>query len=267
MGTIDGCLGGGLRGKFDGLSIYKMRGVDKVIVRKSAGHSKENIKKDPRLERFRLAGSEFGGRAAAAKYLMQALIFHKGLADYNIAGPLISLMKPVQELDTTSDFGKRNIILSSHAHYLKEFSLNRAHTFDSVIRFPVTGAINREALTATVKFPELIPGINFIPPVDHPYYSLRIALGVVPDIVHKPFRYEPTHIDFPTTCADHVDSEWFPLLQRAAPLELSIQHAFNPPNEHFTLVLTVGIRYGILKGVNVIDQAPYVGSAKILEVG
>lgn len=267
MGTVDGGLGDGLRGKFDGLSFYKMRGVDKTIVRKSGGHSKDKIKYDPDLELFRRAGAEFGGRAVAAKFIMGALHFHKPLADYNIAGPLIALMKPVQVRDLVSELGERNVYLSANAHYLKGFSLNRKNPFDSVIRYPVMGILNREALEASVHFPELIPQVNFIPPVNHPYYSLRVGLGVVPDIVRKPDRYVPVHPGYSTSCAVYVDTEWLPLLQGAPASEVKIQYDLRPPDNNFTLVLTVGIRYGILKEVNRIRQVPYAGSAKVLEVG
>jgi hypothetical protein len=267
MGTIDGGLGEGLRGKFDGLSFYKMRGVDKTVVRKSGGHSKDKIKYDPDLDQFRRAGSEFGGRAVAAKFIMRALYYHKPLADYNIAGPLIALMKPVQERDLMSELGARNVYLSANAQYLKGFSLNRQHPFDSVIRYPVTGTLNREELNASVQFPELIPQVNFIPPVTLPYYSLRIGLGVVPDIVRDPKRYVPVHPDYSSICAVYADTAWLPLLQEAEAREVKIQYDLRPPDNNFTLVLTVGIRYGIVKDINQIRQAPYVGSAKVLEVG
>ena len=266
MASIEG-FGEGFRGKLEGFSFYKMRGTNKVVVRKAGGHTKEKIKKDPKLDKFRRAESEFGGRAKAAKYLMHAMIFHKPLADYNIAGPLTALLKPIQESDATSDYGERGVRLTTHAHYLRGFSLNKNHTLDSVVTHPVTCVIDRGSLAATVYFPELIPLINFNPPVDHPYYSFTVALAVVPDIVRGSHQYEPTHEDYPVQCAVYTSTAWFPLLERADPVEVAIKHDFQPPNEHFTLVLTVGIRYGILKGTDLIEQAPYVGSAKVLEVG
>lgn len=255
MPTLEGGLDG-LRGNFDGYSVYKMRGVDKVVVRKSSGHSKDKINKDPRLDIFRHSGLEFGGRALAAKYLMHALRFHQPLADYSIAGPLIALMKPVQALDGVSELGKRNVLLSQHAHYLNGFSLNRNNAFDNVIRYPVVAAIDRATRAATVKVPPLIPDINFHAPVKHPYYSIRLALGVVPDIVHKGDQYEPVHSAYDLACAVYVDSPWLLLPKGSEALELTIQHDQVPPDEHFTLVLSVGIRYGTLDAAGHIKQVP-----------
>jgi hypothetical protein len=267
MAKVEGGWGENFRGKLDGLSFYKMKGVDKTIIRRSAGHTKDQLKNDPNLEQFRVAGIEFGGRALASRYLMNALKYHKPLADHNIAGPLNALMKSVQNLEPVNEWGKRGIILSDHPHFLKGFSLNRKHPFDSVIRYPVSCVLDRSAMAATVYIPELMPGINFVPPVNLPYYSLRITLGVVPDIIYEGGRYMAVHPDYPEHSITKIDTEWFSLMGGSSDLEIMIKNDFVPPDDSCTLVLTVGIRYGILKDVGIIQQAPYVGSAKILEVG
>jgi hypothetical protein len=267
MATLDGALGSSLSGNIDGLSFYKRRGSDKTIVRKSSGHTKDKVKNDSNLDLFRREGIEFGGRAKMSKYLMRALAFQKPLADYNIAGPLTALMKPLQKLDAVSEYSERNILLSAHPQFLKGFSMNKKHPFDNVIRYPVTAKLERETLSAKVNFPELIPGINFVPPVNHPYYGFRVSLAIVPDIVYTANGYAPVHPEYPEACAVYVDSNWFSLLQGSPAMEIALTHDCFPPDTHFTLVLAVGIRYGVLKGLNDIDQAPYVGSAKVLDVG
>lgn len=267
MAFAEGGLGDGLRGNIDGLSFYKMKGVKKTVVRRSSGHTKDQIKNNPDLHRFKKAGEEFAGRAYMSKFLMRALTFQKPLADYNISGPLTALMKPVQELDTISRNGKRNISLSQHAHFIKGFSLNKNHPFDTVIRFPVTGIPDKETLSAKVFIPQLMPGINFAPPVNHPYYAFRVTLAVVPDIIYNDNRYTPSHLDYRENCAVYVDSEWFSLQEGSAAQEIDISTHILPPDMHFTLVLAVGIFYGELKGLNIIKQVRHAGSAKILEVG
>lgn len=267
MAKMAGGLGDGLRGKLGGLSFYKMRGVDRPIVRESGGHTKKKIKKDPRFDLFRRAGSEFGGRALMSSFIMRALTFQKPMADYNIAGPLSALMKPVQEHDLISDLGERNIYLTEHAHYIKGFSLNKNHPFDTVIRFPVTNVIDRETLSARVTFPELMPGINFFPAAIHPYYALRITLAIVPDIVYNNKRYTPIHSAYPDHSAEYTDSSWYPSQQGSPAQTMMVNVKVIPPDTNFTLVLAVGIYYGEVKGFDDIHRARYAGSAKILEVG
>lgn len=267
MAKINGGIAANISGSLGDLSIYKMRGVEEPVVRRKSGHTRERVKNDPNMDLVRRVTSEFGGRAKASKYLMHALVFQKPMADHNIAGPLNALMKPVQKLDADNDFSQRNIILSAHAHFLRGFSLNKKHPFDSVVRYPVTATLDRETISARVYFPELLPRISFVPPVNHPYYSLRVSLGVVPDIVYDGSQYATIHRDYAEACASYKDTDWFPLLQGSPAMAVDIQHPHFPPDTNFTLVLAVGIRYGILKDINKIEQAPYVGSAKVLEVG
>jgi hypothetical protein len=269
MAKIIGGLGDALRGSIGDLSFYKMRGVKDTVVRTKGGFTKERIKTDPKLERLRLAESEFGGRAKAGKYIMQALMFQKPMADYNIAGPLTKLLLPVQNLDTEGDLGKRGILLSLAPHVIKGFSLNRNNMLDSVIRYPVTYSLSRETASAIVNIPELVPDINFfVPdPIKYPYYRICVSLGLVPDIVYKVDEYRPTHTDYMDKKPRAIYTEWFPRLQGSSSQVLAINYDWTPPDTHFTLVLAVGIQYGELEGVNNIQRAPYVGCARILEVG
>jgi hypothetical protein len=269
MAKIVGGIGEGLRGSLGDLSFYKMRGVEDTIVRTKGGFTKERIKTDPKLERLRLAESEFGGRAKAGKYIMQALMFQKPMADYNIAGPLTKLLLPVQELASEGPLGKRGILLSMYPHVIKGFSLNKNNTLDTVIRYPLTCSLSRETASAIVNIPELVPDINFfVPaPVKYPYYRICISLGLVPDVVYKESGYMPTHVDYMDIKPRAVYTEWFPRLQGSPAQVLTVQYERLPPDTHFTLLLAAGIEYGELLGVNNIQRAPYVGCAKVLEVG
>jgi hypothetical protein len=267
MAKAQGGLGDGLRGKIDGLSFYTMKGVEGTIVRRSSGHTKEKKNTDPKLRNFKLAGEDFSGRARMSKFLMGAFAHQKPMADYNIAGPLIALMKPVQELDGEGDYGARNVKLTAYPHVIKGFSFNKNNTLDTVIRFPVTGTIDRETLSAKVQFPELVPGINFAPSVKQPYYAFRISLAVVPDIIFNQGRHTPTHPDYPINCAKSVDSEWFSLQEGSKALEMEVNTIITPPDTNFTLILVAGILYGELKALERIGQVRHAGSAKVLEVG
>lgn len=267
MAKIIAGLAVGLSGKVDGLSFYKMRGVEETVVRKSSGHTKEKVQNHPKFDRVRRETSEFGGRAKASKYLMRGLFYQKPMADHNIAGPLTALLKPVQALDTVSDYSQRGILLSAHPHYIKGFSLNKKHPFDSVVRYPVTAMVDRETLSARVSLPALMPGLNFVPPVSHPYYAFCVSLAIVPDIVYGKNGYGLIHPGYAETGAAYTDTNWFPLLKGSPATEVAITSNVLPPDTNFTMMLAVGIMYGVLRDDNYIERAPYVGSAKVLEVG
>lgn len=269
MAKVIAGLGLGIVGTIDDLSIYKMRGVDQPIIRRKGGPSKEKIKTDPNLHRVRKAISEFGGRAKASKWIMHALTFQKPLADHNIAGRLNALMVPVQNMDPEGDLGERAVCLSAYPQVLNGFSLNRSNPFDSTVRFPVEYTLSRETATATVQLPELIPGISFFAPEKYPWFSVLVTLGVVGDIVYKGglLPYELTHVGYHRIATLQTDTGWHPVTQGAPATTLELKYTTFPPDDHFTLVLAIGVRYGTQYDVHDIRQAKYAGCAKVLAVG
>lgn len=270
MAKIVAGLGLGIVGSIDDLSIYKMRGVDKPVVRRKGGPSKEKIETDPELRQVRNNISEFGGRAKATKGIMHALVFQKPLADHNIAGPLNALMIPVQHMDTVGDWGQRNVRLSAYPHILNGFSLNRSNTFDSTVRFPVANTLDRETATAIVDIPELIPDISFFAPEKYPWFSIIVTLGIVPDIIYTGGglnKYAATHVGYHNYPTLQADTGWHPVMQGAPATTLEVKYNTFPPDEHFTLVLSIGVKYGTQYNAHEIRQAKYAGCAKVLAVG
>ena len=163
------------------LSAYRMRGVDKIVVRRKGGASKKRIKNDPEFENTRRNNTEFSGRALGVRYMMRALLPLKSVGDYNIAGPINKLMKHVQDRDEVNELGKRSVQLSMHGSLLEGFSLNCYSIFENVVKAPLTYSVSRETLTAKVEIPELVPGVNFSPSQKYPLFSVMAVLGVVPD--------------------------------------------------------------------------------------
>src|SRR5690349_21717637 len=97
-----------LVGPVGNLSFYKRRDSDKIIIRTKGGASKEKIKTAEGFWRVRRNIGEFGGRSTTTKHIRRAIDPLRFIADYNIFGPLNNLLKPIQELDTTNDKGKRD---------------------------------------------------------------------------------------------------------------------------------------------------------------
>lgn len=281
--------GAGFLGSVDALSFYKMKGVEGTIVRRKGGPSKEKIKTSPNMLATRRSNSEFGGRAKTAKWIMRALQYHKSLADHNIAGPLNALLRPVQALDSTNGLGQRSVRLSANPQILKGFSLNRNNPFDAAIRYPVEYVLVQETGSAMVQVPELRPGINLFAPEKYPWFSIVVSLGVVPDIiftqsnepVHPDYdaftdpaakpalhKYTYTHPDYEMLDAPPIGmvTAWSPVKKGIPATALELQLPLFPPDDHFTLVLAIGIMYGIQEDANTIRQAPNAGSAKVLAV-
>jgi hypothetical protein len=253
-------------GSLGNISAYTRRDSDKIILRTKGGASKEVVKTSPAFVNTRRTNAEFGGRATASSFVMHALRPQKALADYNIAGPIITLLKPIQALDTQNEWGKRHVLLSKNPHLLQGFSLNRKVAFDSVLRTSLTCSVSRESCQARVEVPALLPAINFFAPQRYPLYSITAVLGVVPDLFYSDSGYKPSLPAYGNLVAAQQSSEWYPVQQGspAFTLELSTER---PPDEAFSLMLTVGIRYGTMLTPVDIKQEPYVGSARVMAMG
>lgn len=245
-------------------SYYKMRGVEKPIVRRKGGASKQRIKTDPVFEQTRRINAEFGGRAAASRWIMWSLVFMKPLADHNIAGPLNACLKPVQALDTSSDKGHRSILLSHQPDLLEGFSLNRNNPFESVVRAPLEWSLDRRDRLSYVSIPALTPGINFYPDVRYPVFGFVCTLGTVPDLFYHPFGYRPSTPDYEKAAPVVSFSEWFPVRAGAEALSIQLPDLFDLPDEQYSRLLSVGIRYGTLHHNNKIEQVRHAGAAKII---
>lgn len=250
-------------GSIDNLTAYKRRDSDKIIVRKKGGPSKERIKNDPKFDLTRRTNKEFGGRALAGRFIMQGIIPYKSLGDYNVAGPITALVKPLQELDTKNSLGQRSVLISANARLLEGFNISRHNPFDSVIINPLHFSLSKETGQATIEIPAMLPGINFMAPGNFPLYKIVATLTTIPDIIYNEERGE-----YQDTLHDNsyrkVSSEtsWIPTQSGSEAMKLALR--ITPPKKGaYSLMLFAAIAFGtIYHGKEEIVK--YTGSGKIL---
>ena len=252
-------------GSLSNLSAYKMRGHDGVIVRTKGGPSKEKIKDSPSFAITRSNNMEFGGRSTTASWIMSGMHPHKSLADYNIAGPLQAILKPIQVLDHESEFGKRAVCLSKNPKLLEGFSLNRKTMFDSVIRSPLKAQLSREELSAIVSVPALAPGINFFASPYYPFFCISLTLAIVPDVSYRGNKYSAAPA-YENSFPRNVCSEWFAVNEGCDAQHFDVKIDGVPPDDQSSLMLTVGLCYGEVTATASPTQARYAGAAKVLSM-
>ncbi|THU38502.1 hypothetical protein FAM09_17725 [Niastella caeni] len=245
-------------GSLQNLSAYKMRGSDKIILRKKGGPTKKQIKHSPRFDLTRRNNNEFGGRAKAAaqiKRILHPLMF---LADYNITGPLNALLKPIQKMDTQNEPGKRNILLSQHSRLLEGFTLNRRYLFESIVRTPVSCTIQKEKVI--VDLPALLPGLNFMVPGNYSWFQFIAVAGLVSDLYsahgYKP-KGEREYI------SEYAESEWLPVNTPTAAGKLIVKGLPAQKPATCSIMVAIGIAFGTLRGDH-IEPVKYVGGAKVV---
>lgn len=252
-------------GTINNLSFYKMKGVEEIVVRGKGGPSAKKVKTSKVFVNTRRNNREFGGCSTAAKQVMQMLFPLKALADYNIAGSINRLLRPAKEMDTQHDWGQRSILLSAKPDLLAGFSLNMKNPFDAVVRNPIRYELDRSLLSAVIELPALIPGINFFVPWKYPLFSFQVTLGIVPDFyydnIREKYAMTPGYENFyPQT----KNTDWVPVSKgsEAETVELSLVDV--PPDRSFTVMLSIGIRYGTIGAANTIEQVKYAGAAKVM---
>jgi hypothetical protein len=250
-----------ITGSLDNLSFYKMRGSDKIIVRKKGGPSRKQVKQAPEFEQTRRNNSEFSGRARAAAYIKQLLTPMRFLADYNITAPLNALLKPIQKMDTESEWGQRNIIISKNARLLEGFSINRRYQLDSIVRTPVLYSIQNQQII--IDIPNLLPGLNFISPGNYPWYQFIATAGWVPDIYYKDdaYGYRPKG-DYNFEALTE-STNWLPVNAPAAASKLTINGLPEEKPDDHCMLIAIGISFGSMQG-NDIFPVKYVGAGKVI---
>lgn len=252
-------------GTVGNFTYYKRRDIDEIIVRQKGGASKERIKKDKAFVNTRKVNAEFGGRSAASKRIISMLFPMKAVADHSFSGELNSLLRPVQQMDMENDWGKRSVKLSANPALLSGFSLNKRNPFDSIVRNPVSFELDRDNLAAAINLPALLPGINFFVPGKYPVFGFQATLGIVPDLFydHNTRKYKPAG-DYETLFPQTVNTDWWPVVKGSAATRLELNCPAAPPNQSFTLMLSLGIRFGTTGAANQVDQLKYAGAARII---
>jgi len=254
-------------GPLGNVSAYRMRGVEKVILRSKGGPTKSQIKSHKHFRVTRLNNSEFGGRSRASKLIRRMLWPLQSVSDYNLAGPLTALVKAIQTMDSINALGKRSILLSQNGQPLEGFNLNKKTSLDAIIRNPLSCSLSRETLTARVEIPALLPGINFFVPGNHPFYSITAVIGVVPDLFYSKNGYATSQKDYDNLYSYSVSSEWFATLEGSKANTLEVKYSAPIPDQAFGLMLSVGIQFGTMGSGGVIQQIPYTGAGKIMVMG
>jgi hypothetical protein len=252
-------------GSLGNLSAYRMKGSDKIILRRKGGPKKDQILNSERFERTRDNMTEFSGVGKAVKAIRSPLLHVKQLSEHNFTSQLISICKKIQLLDTIGERGQRGIFLSQHRYILAGFRLNKKHPFINIVMGPVGCVIHRDTKTAIIELPRLIPGINLSIPWKQPFYRFCMSFGLVPDIVYESNGYNNHMDEWADTkleTAWHRATETFESL--TVELRLDVQGTLKDSQ---TLIFAIGIEMGAPSLYGGIEAVQYAGSAYIQALG
>jgi hypothetical protein len=253
-------------GKLDGISAQKRKGSKGIIIKPRYGPSSHDIDTKPAYANTKRENKEFGGRSTTAKWIKQGYFPLHSISDPDNLGNLNAILKYIQEMDTESAYGKRNVYLTRGGMLLEGFQLNKEHPFESVLRSPVECSIIRSELKAMITLPVLLPGVNFHTPATLPFYRIVATLSVIPDMYFHECKYRPK-TDYQAICPGIVKTEWMATQSEAEMMDLELTMSQLPPDDQFILVLTLGIEMGQAKSKLLIKAVKYAGCGKIFKVG
>ena len=248
-------------------SVYKMQGVDKLVIRLKHGPNKEQLKTGKNYEKFRLRQSEFGCASKVSTKIQQALFGIKHLKDFTFGGMLVKICILMQKEETGHPLGTRPVLLSQRGSILNGFNLNKKNPFDVVVKSPVTYTFDRSEAMAKVVLPKLHPGVNFANPGQWPLFRFIIGLGGIQDMVYNGSDYVTSEVA-KNLNSRQVQTGWHSSdsIFKSMPLEVKLNDNAIL-DEGTTLLLSIGIEFGRMISDGIIEGVKRGGCGKILGLG
>jgi len=260
-----------IEGSMANVSMYRMHGTDKLVVRTKGGPTKEQIKTLPQFQVLRQNNNEWAGCTLMGSQIRWSFKVMNRLEDYSVTGALNAICKEVQKLDTENEQGKRAIRLSEHKSMISGFPFSKKQVLESVLRVPYETSLDRQSVKAEIHIPEMNADMYLYNFRKLPYYRIVTSLCGVSDTLipeggknyEFPFEgcYDPDHGVF--------ESAWMPTLgmQPAMNITLECPREEYPIPDEVTLLLCVGIEFGKSGSGNIISGVKYAGTGKIVRVG
>jgi hypothetical protein len=247
-------------------SAYRMKGVDKLVIRFKGGPTGDQIKTDPKFARVRSHQPEFAARGKISGLIMTAVNGVRHLADHSFGGMLNKVCGQIQALDKMNTYGERSIWLSQHGSLLEGINMNQQQTIESILQKMPVVTISRANFMATIVFPELYPGIHISNPFGLPLYRFIISFGMVPDMIYSGGATAPAK-GFSNYHRSKVISEWQPYHEKLRPIsyETILQQTFDF-SDSSGFIVAVGIEFGKMISNSITEPLKKAGAAKILAV-
>jgi len=259
-----------MTGSIKGVSFYKQRGSDKVIMRTKGGASKEKIKKSPKFAELRKHQKEWSGCTRFGSGLRLALGGLNRLADFNLTSVFNGTGKNLQKLDTEYETGQRRVQLSKLRSALDGFSFNRNYPFNSVLRIAPEWKIDRYQLKATVTIPRVNTDTDLLNIQRLPFFRIILVLGTVSDTrMEQSLRYYEPAVAMLHGAVKIFNSEWYStntiIPEQGVILQFDEDQIAKLTDE-VSVLLSVAVEFGAVGFTGQPTEVKYAGCGKILGV-
>ena len=259
-----------ITGSIKGVSFYTRRGSDKVIMRTKGGATKKQIETSPKFEKTRRQMKQFGGAAKFGSLSRYAFGGLHRLADYNLTPVLIKMGNKLMKLDTTSEFGKRKLMLSENRQAFEGFNFNRDYPFNTVLRILPRWELDREQLKGVVTFPRINTDIDLLNIQKLPFFRLIVVVGAVSDLTFNPVTdvYEAV-VDGLHGHSITLNGKWNSTNAIVPEHTMTVQfpeEQISLLTENVTVLLSLAVEFGNI-GYNIEPvEVKYAGCGKVVGV-
>jgi len=261
-----------ITGGISGASFYTMAGSEKVIMRTKGGPTKKQITKGANFEILRKNQVEWGACVQFARGVRHAVDGVYRLADYNLSPTWTGMGKNIIKMDKESELGKRKLLITEYKEALEGFNFNKKFPFNTVLRALPVVELNREQMEAVVKFSRINTEFDLLNVQKLPYFRLILVLGTVSNILYQPENFNKYN---PSNTAKHGSSvskttDWLSCNDIIQNLQICVQYnavSLTHINEEITVLLSIGIEFGMVGLGGSIHEVKKAGCAKILCVG
>ncbi len=276
MARLDGLTQ--MTGSMANISMYKLQGHDKIIIRVKGGPKKYQIKTKPQFEKLRRNNTEWRTCTKMASQIRWAYYTMHSLEDYPTSGALNALCKHIQKQDLTSEHGKRVVYLSKNKECLHGFSFSQKQVLESVLRVPIEYTLDRATGIATVLIPTLNTDMYLYNFRKLPFFRIKAQLASVCDLfVTEDAELNHDHIDYRLCWNEEgiFESEWLPTTGTLPKMDIKLSYRVDFTRvtdengallEKISLILSMGIEFGKIGYGNAIEPVKYAGTGKILKV-
>ena len=144
-----------VKGRIGNLSFYKTR--DGFLIKDKGGIDKNRIASDPKFQRTRENGAEFGRAGKAGKLLRNAVkAVSQKSSDGRAVSRLTKQMMTVLKTDTESRRGERNVV-NGNIELLQGFQFNINAVLDTTFYAPFTAVIDRATGNLSIEIEGFVP--------------------------------------------------------------------------------------------------------------
>jgi len=267
MATVNGIFKPS--GTLEGVTFYNRYDSDKVIMRKKGGPRKERMATGKEFAKVRKHQAEWGACVLFGRAMKFAVGELYAMNDHNLSAAWTGVGKKLMGIDKVNELGKRELRLSNYKEAMLNYQFCRKKPLASVLHVQPTYSMDREQLSAEVRFEGITTANELVNAGRWPYFRLVVALGCVSDISLKNSffdKYAPDNDEL-YGVSTIGSTAWLSANDVLGVQVIAVKFADfyrTQLGDEVTVVLSVGVEFGSVGFGGVIEGVRKSGAAKIL---